>query len=76
MKIIPLNGEDENGNSYQLLAYYNEKKVETRGCPNDVMLIRSHITTENGQNVNFIGPGKYEIVGTGIILTADDSKLP
>ena len=34
------------------------------------------LRTENGETVTKIGPGRFEIVSTGEVLTSDDPKAP
>ena len=67
---------DEDGNEYPLLVYQEFVPVRSRKSPSASIPGLKRITTEEGESVNCLEKGKYEIVVTGVLLESSDPAAP
>lgn len=67
---------DDEGNSIVLHVYVDVLSVGTFDDPDAEIEGLKEIRTAGGYHVNRIGQGKYEVVETGEMLTADDPAAP
>jgi hypothetical protein len=63
------------GVSVILLAFDHYKEIEDCSGPYRVLMGKS-ITTEDGQQVNYLEQGKFEISATRELLTSKDPACP
>lgn len=59
------------GDEYTINVFQDFIVAATRGGSQDVPGIKS-LRTDNGQHVNWIEKGKYELVDSGLELLSDD----
>ena len=67
---------DEQGNEYQIEEYTELLDVRTMGNVHARVHGMKTLKTQNGQHINNLGQGKYEIVASGIILHSAASDMP
>jgi len=71
VKRLPKTGEfvaqDENGNSVLVIEYTEMIGADTLAGPSEIAGLKQYLTAAN-ETVNALGDGKYQVVGTGMIL--------
>jgi hypothetical protein len=67
---------DDAGIPYRLVVYEERVSVATRADPSAVAPGLKRIVTEDGQSVNGLKKGEYQIVTTGVILRSSDPDAP
>lgn len=67
---------DEAGAQHRLLVYQDYVPVATRANPSAVAPGMKRIVTENGESVNRVKKGEYQVVGSGAILRSSDPGAP
>lgn len=67
---------DEDGKEYRLRSYQGYASAATRANPSAVAPGLKRIVTEDGESVNRVKKGEYEIVATGVILFTSDPDAP
>ena len=67
---------DEQGTTRRLMVYQDFVDAATMGNPNVEVPGLKRIVTEDGQNVNRLETGKYQIVQTGEVLTSSAPDAP
>ena len=67
---------DEEGTEYRLLLYQDFVPAHTFDNPSAVVPGLTRILTEDGESVNRVKKGEYEIVQTGVRLRSSDPDAP
>jgi hypothetical protein len=67
--------KNSKGETKELREYVNVINIPTRANPDHEQEAMGFFQTADGKSVNPTGKGKYEIVETREILTADDADL-
>ncbi len=67
---------DKDHKEYRLQVYQKDVPVGTRADPSAVAPELKQIVTEDGESVNRVKKGEYEIVATGVILRTSDPDAP
>jgi hypothetical protein len=68
--------QDREGKTHRLKVFVEILDVGTLGNPNAEIEGRMSIKTRDGDSVNRLDKGKYEIVQSGAILTSDAPEAP
>lgn len=68
--------KDEAGEEYIIEIYVDEIDVSSHDNANSKIDGRKSLTTKDGDYVNYIRKGEYEIVTTAMRLYSDDPNAP
>jgi hypothetical protein len=67
---------DDHGRRYRLLVWQEYVSTATRSDPSHLSPSMKYITTEDGESVNRLEKGQYEMAHTGVILRSSDPDAP
>ncbi|HUU84581.1 MAG TPA: hypothetical protein VM243_13870 [Phycisphaerae bacterium] len=67
---------DETGTEHRLLVYRDYVSAATRANPSGMAPGLKRIVTQEGERVNRLKKGAYQIVATGAILRSCDPDAP
>jgi hypothetical protein len=77
MDVLTFVAVDEHGNLYRIYGTaIAHAHASNRGDPDRVIPSQFELTTDDGQHVNRISKGVYEISQTGHRLKSDDREAP
>ena len=65
----------KNGTTETVLVYQDFRDASDRVGPQRIPGMRS-LTTEDGESVNYVEPGRFKVAATGDILISDDPDRP
>lgn len=73
---LTFTAQSEDGREFTIHQFINFIEAGTMDDPNAVVEGLKRLVTSEGDSVNRIEKGKYEIVQGGIVLTSDDPEAP
>ena len=73
---LTFTAKSEDGREFTIYQFTDLVDTGTRGDPNAAVEGLKDLVTSEGDSVNRIEKGKYEIVQQGLRLTSDDADAP